>query len=76
MADKMEPGPFEWHKADQYLPPVNEVVIVHQLARSAVYTGTIWLALDGCGNRSRLVWKPEFWRRPWQYFPPDPMRGD
>ena len=65
-----QPAPYDWHDAKQFTPPVNETVRVHQLFWWAFFDGTKWMAVDDCGNRCRLEWTPEYWRR--EYRPTEP----
>lgn len=66
----MLPAPYDWHKASEFMPPIGEIVRIHQLTCWAVWTGQKWLVPDTCGNRLPLAWIPEYWRR--EYVPTDP----
>lgn len=74
-ASKPLPPPFDWHDANEFLPPDGEVVTVYQLYGWAVRINGSWLAVDQCGNRNALMWKPEFWRRQWYPSDPTPKSG-
>ena len=65
-----KPAPYDWHKTSEYKPEVGEIVRMLELSTWAEWTGEVWRAVDNCGNRMRLAWMPEYWRR--EYRPSDP----
>jgi len=72
MNTELQPAPFDWHKANKYLPAEDEIVIVRGLYPGwAKYIVDTWTALDACGNHRAMTWAPEYWRR--QYFPTEPL---
>jgi len=69
------PAPYDWHEVKQFLPPIEEAVVIHQLFYGwAVWTGANWMFVDRSGNRSHLAWQPEYWRR--EYHPQNPEVPD